>query len=360
MTETGEVPGVSNDTPKTFTVTVTDNGNGTISIDSEGTDGMLFTFTNTYSVKPTDPTDPTHPDASGEAAVTIRKELSGRAMNEGEFSFIMQDAGDTRIEAKNAADGSVTFTGIEFSAPGDYQYQIREVPGELGGVVYDSSVYYATAEVTDNGDGTLSAEWTVKDTDGNPIDSIVFQNEYSYQGTVGVTLAASKTLSGRTLKAGEFIFLLKDSNGNVVSKAVNSETGAIQFADLSFDTPGSYTYTISEEKGNAENVTYDSTVYTVTIHVADSGKGYLTASIDNGGKAIAFTNTYKEPERDTSGSGGSSSGSGGSSSPAPVQAVQSAQTGDSSPIALFVGIIAVSLLAIAAALVVYFRKSRQR
>src|SRR5699024_4071249 len=79
VTETGEVPGVSNDTPKTFTVTVTDNGNGTISIDSEGTDGMLFTFTNTYSVKPTDPTDPTHPDASGEAAVTIRKELSGRA-----------------------------------------------------------------------------------------------------------------------------------------------------------------------------------------------------------------------------------------------------------------------------------------
>ena len=359
VTETGEVPGVSNDTPKTFTVTVTDNGDGTISIDSEGTDGTLFTFTNTYSVKPTDPTDPTHPDASGEAAVTIRKELSGRAMNEGEFSFIMQDAGATRIEAKNAADGSVTFTGIEFSAPGDYQYQIREVPGELGGVVYDSSVYYATAEVTDNGDGTLSAEWTVKDTDGNPIDSIVFQNEYSYQGTVGVTLAASKTLSGRTLKAGEFIFLLKDSNGNVVSKAVNSETGAIQFADLSFDTPGSYTYTISEEKGNAENVTYDSTVYTVTIHVTDSGKGYLTASIDNGGKAIAFTNTYKEPEKDTS-DGGSSSGSGGSSSPAPVQAVQSAQTGDSSPIALFVGIIAVSLLAIAAALVVYFRKSRQR
>jgi pilin isopeptide linkage protein len=359
VTETGEVPGVSNDTPKTFTVTVTDNGNGTISIDSEGTDGTLFTFTNTYSVKPTDPTDPTHPDASGEAAVTIRKELSGRAMNEGEFSFIMQDAGDTRIEAKNAADGSVTFTGIEFSAPGDYRYQIREVPGELGGVVYDSSVYYATAEVTDNGDGTLSAKWTVKDTDGNPIDSIVFQNEYSYQGTVGVTLAASKSLSGRTLKAGEFIFLLKDSNGNVVSKAVNSETGAIQFADLNFDTPGSYTYTISEEKGNAENVTYDSTVYTVTIHVTDSGKGYLTASIDNGGKAIAFTNTYKEPERDTS-DGGSSSGSGGSSSPAPVQAVQSAQTGDSSPIALFVGIIAVSLLAIAAALAVYFRKSRQR
>ena len=110
-----------------------------------------------------------------------------------------------------------------------------------------------------------------------------------------------------------------------VSKAVNSETGAIQFADLNFDTPGSYTYTISEEKGNAENVTYDSTVYTVTIHVADSGKGYLTASIDNGGKAIAFTNTYKEPEKDTS-DGGSSSGSGGSSSPAPVQAVQSAQT----------------------------------
>ena len=228
----------------------------------------------------------------------------------------------------------------------------------IGNKLYFGEDESMVAEVIDNGDGTLSARWTVKDTDGNPVDSIVFRNEYSYHGTATVVLAANKTLNGRTLKAGEFIFLLKDSSGNVVSKAVNSDTGAIQFAELNFDKPGVYRYTISEEKGNAANVTYDSTIYSVTITVSDSGKGYLTAAIDNGGKAAAFTNVYKEPEKDTSGSGGSSSGSGGSSNPAPVQAVQSAQTGDSSPIAPLIVIIAVSVIIIAFVLVKYYGRRR--
>lgn len=356
ITESGSVEGVDNDPTavKSFTVTVYDNGDGTVEAVCSVASGPKFTFTNTYSV------DPEESTPTGEGGITLTKVLEGRELKEGEFTFQMKDVnGDVVSTGTNDANGNVELGSIEFTTPGTYSYTISEVNGGLGGVEYDTKVYYADAVVEDNQNGTLSVTWEVKDkTDGEALSEVTFTNTYKASATK-VTLAASKTLSGRTLKAGEFIFLLKDSNGNVVSKAVNSETGAIQFADLSFDTPGSYTYTISEEKGNAENVTYDSTVYTVTIHVADSGKGYLTASIDNGGKAIAFTNTYKEPEKDTS-DGGSSSGSGGSSSPAPVQAVQSAQTGDSSPIALFVGIIAVSLLAIAAALVVYFRKSRQR
>lgn len=356
ITESGSVEGVDNDPTavRSFTVTVYDNGDGTVEAVCSVASGPKFTFTNTYSV------DPEESTPTGEGGITLTKVLEGRELKEGEFTFQMKDVnGDVVSTGTNDANGNVELGSIEFTTPGTYSYTISEVNGGLGGVEYDTKVYYADAVVEDNQNGTLSVTWEVKDkTDGEALSEATFTNTYKASATK-VTLAASKTLSGRTLKAGEFIFLLKDSNGNVVSKAVNSETGAIQFADLSFDTPGSYTYTISEEKGNAENVTYDSTVYTVTIHVADSGKGYLTASIDNGGKAIAFTNTYKEPEKDTS-DGGSSSGSGGSSSPAPVQAVQSAQTGDSSPIALFVGIIAVSLLAIAAALAVYFRKSRQR
>ena len=158
-------------------------------------------------------------------------------------------------------------------------------------------MYKASAEVTDNGDGTLSVNWTVANTDGEAVDSIVFHNEYSYgdQGT-DVNIGAVKVLDGRELKNGEFTFLLTDSNGELVSKAVNNENGSVQFATLTFTEPGTYTYTVSEEKGDMENITYDDTVYTVTITVTDSLKGYLEAAVDFGGEVPVFTNRYTAPE----------------------------------------------------------------
>jgi pilin isopeptide linkage protein len=293
VTESGSVPGVTNDAEasRSFTVTVTDNGDGTLSAACSQTPGAQFTFTNTYTVTPLEPTSPT------DGAVTIHKELTGRDLNAEEFRFVMTDKdGQTVAESKNAGDGTVRFSGIAFDAPGTYSYQIKEIAGDLGGITYDGTIYMATAAVTDKGDGTLSVEWIVKDKEGQEISSIVFQNQYSYSGSTEVTLGASKVLCGRELKDGEFTFLLKDSNGSVVAKAVNDKTGAVTFENLSFSQPGSYEYKLSEEKGNAEYVTYDDTVYTVKITVTDSLKGYLEAEVDLGDKPLVFNNKYQKPE----------------------------------------------------------------
>ena len=370
VTETGSVAGVTNDAEasKTFDVTVTDNGDGTLSVTTSEVPGGLFKFTNTYSVTPTDPTDPTNPDDSGEAAVTITKKLTGRDMTEGEFSFVLKNAnGETVSEAKNAADGSVKFTGITFDTPGSYSYTISEVQGNAGGVTYDSTIYKATATVTDNSDGTLSAVWSVTDADGNAVDSIVFHNEYSYSGTTTVTLGATKALDGRVMEEGEFNFLLKDSDGETVAKAVNSKDGAVQFDELSFDKPGTYEYTISEEKGDDATITYDDTVYNVTVTVADSGEGYLTASVDFGGETPAFTNVYTAPEEPTEEPAKPADNSNKGETPKAdkIQKEEPAktttvQTGDSSPIMMTVIVMAAALVAIIAAIVVMFRRRNGR
>ena len=370
VTETGNVAGVTNDAEasKTFDVTVTDNGDGTLSVTTSEVPGGLFKFTNTYSVTPTDPTDPTNPDDSGEAAVTITKELAGRDMTEGEFSFVLKDAnGETVSETKNAADGSVKFTGITFDTPGSYSYTISEVQGNAGGVTYDSTIYKATATVTDNSDGTLYAVWSVTDADGNAVDSIVFHNEYSYSGTTTVTLGATKALDGRAMEEGEFNFLLKDSDGETVAKAANSKDGAVQFDELSFDKPGTYEYTISEEKGDDATITYDDTVYNVTVTVADSGEGYLTASVDFGGETPAFTNVYTAPEEPTEEPAKPADNSNKGETPKTdkIQKEEPAktttvQTGDSSPIMMTVIVMAAALVAIIAAIVVMFRRRNGR
>lgn len=347
ITESGSVTGVSNDeeTEKSFTVTVTDNGDGTLSAVCSETEGAQFVFTNTYSVTPTEPTSPT------DSAVTITKELAGRDMKEGEFEFVMLDGnGETAAEGSNAADGTVTLSGVQFDEPGIYNYQIKEKAGNLGGITYDPAIYTASATVKDNGDGTLSVEWTVKDADGNVAKDIVFHNEYSYSGTTSVTLSAAKALDGRELKAEEFTFLLKDSDGEVVASAKNDAAGAVQFKTLTFDTPGTYEYTISEEKGDAANVTYDDTVYNVTITVTDSGEGYLTAAVDYDGKILVFTNYYKEPVKtdDTADDGGNT--------PKEEKAVQ---TGDASAIIPAAVLMAAAALIIVTVLVMTYRRRRR-
>ena len=88
----------------------------------------------------------------------------------------------------------------------------------------------------------------------------------------------TKKLEGRPLKAGEFSFVLKDKDGNVIETVTNDADGKIKFSALTFKRgeEGVYTYTVEEVKGTEEGVTYDTMVATVTVTVAKDGK-VLTA-----------------------------------------------------------------------------------
>lgn len=351
VTESGAYAGITNDTgTKTVTVTVTDNGDGTISVAKTSDEGAVagdFTFTNTYGTDPvpSTPTDPTH------GGVSIKKSLTGRNLNEGEFTFMLRGASAPGVAdpkgivftASNAADGSVNFPEVTFTQPGEYLFVITEVNGGLGGVTYDDSVYNALATVTDNQDGTLSVAWTITDADGNEVEGITFENGYEIVNPGSIVFGASKKLDGRELADGEFTFELKDADGNVLQTATNAADGSVVFDDpVMYTEAGEYTYTVSEKLPEdddqsadgiqKDNVTYDETVYTATVTVTDNGDGSTSASVSygNDGKLPSFTNTYVKPAE-----------------PAPEEPTDAMpQTGDTSNVAVIgLGLAAIALVA---------------
>lgn len=303
VTESGSVPGVDNDAEasKTFKVTVTDNGDGSLSVVSNPAQGALFAFTNTYSVEPEE-SSPT-----GEGGIAITKNLTGRNLNEGEFTFELVDqSGATLATGKNDASGNVELSTVKFTKPGTFTYTIREAKGSLGGVDYDATEYKATAEVTDNGDGTLAVTWSFTTAAGEPASAIEFNNTYTATPT-SVLLGGTKVLDGRALAEGEFTFVLNDAGGNELQTVTNNAQGGFCFDQITYDAAGTYEYTISEVRGDAEGVTYDDATIAVKVVVTDNGKGALEVTeltYDGKTELPVFTNTYVkpvEPPKDDSG-----------------------------------------------------------
>ena len=106
----------------------------------------------------------------------------------------------------------------------------------------------------------------------------------------------TKKLEGRPLKDGEFSFVLKDKDGNVIETVTNDADGKIKFSALTFKRgeEGVYTYTVEEVKGTEEGVTYDTMVATVAVTVAKDGK-VLTA-VAGLPEDTEFNNTVTPPD----------------------------------------------------------------
>lgn len=353
VTESGNVPGVDNDTEtsKTFTVTVTDNGVGSLSVESNPAQGALFSFTNTYNV------DPVESSPTGEGGITITKNLDGRNLNDGEFAFELVDQNGTAVATgANDANGNVELETVKFTEPGTFTYTIREVNNNLGGVDYDTAQYKATATVTDKSDGTLKVEWSFADAQDSPIEGteITFNNTYKAEAT-SVSLGAGKLIKGRDLKAGEFSFLLTDADGKEIDTAKNEENGAVTFKTITFDKAGTYRYEIREvlpedddsktDGIQSSNVTYDENIYHVTVDVKDNTeKGCLEATVtykDSDGAPV-FVNTYTEPADDGDDVG-----------------IFGVKTGDPAETAILLTIMGVALAVIVAMSMILIRRRRR-
>ena len=185
----------------------------------------------------------------------------------------MKDAdGNVLTTGTNDADGNVVFGDLTFDQTGTYNYTISERNDSLGGITYDGTIYTVQIDVTDAG-GYLEA--AVQYFEGNTKTELPeFENEYTASPT-GVSLGASKILTGRDLKDGEFAFVLKDADGNTVDETVNDANGSVKFDEITYDQVGTYRYTVSEVKGDDTTITYDETVYDVTVEVTDNGIGAL-------------------------------------------------------------------------------------
>ena len=260
--------------PVGVTVTVTADAEGKLSaaVAYENDDK---TFENTYAAEKTP------------ALIEVTKVLTGRALKADEFEFVLKnDADGSEVQkVKNTADGKVAFAPIEYTAAGTYKYTIIETNAgqTIDGVTYDSLEVKVTVEVTDDGEGKLTANVTY------PADK-EFNNSYGASKTPA-PLAVKKTLTGRELKADEFEFTLTDQDGNVKETVKNDKDGNVKFSALSFDKAGTFTYKIAEKAGTATGITYDTKTITATVTVTDNGKGVLEATVSYDDEK-AFENTY--------------------------------------------------------------------
>lgn len=265
-----------------LTATVTDDGNGVLSIVWTGMDTAVFS--NTYTPTPTTFTP---------AAV---KTLSGRNMNAGEFTFEIQGLNcQYSAAATNGADGTVNFAPINYTQPGTYTYSITEQAAAAGGVTYDDARYSLEVTVVDN-NGQLVATGVYKAADGSEVADVSFANSYKPKEAV-FAIGGAKTLDGRALAADEFTFVMKDSAGTE-KYAYNAADGSFTFPQITYDIPGEYEYTVTEQKGNLADMTYDASVFTVKVTVTDNLAGNLEVSYkvykDNSEvSGISFVNYYR-------------------------------------------------------------------
>lgn len=151
----------------TYTVvtTVSDNGDGTLTATHklEGTTESAG-FTNKYHAMPT------------QVSIGAIKVLEGRELKKGEFSFKLVGE-DIESTVTNDADGKINFDKFEYDEPGTYVYTISEVKGDETGMTYDKSVFTATVNVVDDGEGNLKASVAYAKGDKS-VEGIVFNNTY--------------------------------------------------------------------------------------------------------------------------------------------------------------------------------------
>lgn len=266
------------------TVSATDDGSGQLTATANKTAADL-TFTNTYT-----PTATT-------ATITGTKALTGRDLAEGEFSFDLKDADGNVVQTvQNGADGTFGFAPLQLDKVGTYVYTVSERAGATAnGVTYDTTVFTATVTVTENAETHALETQVAYSKGGKAADAVAFSNSYAPAATE-VKLGASKVLSGKDLKEGQFSFQLKDADGKVLQTAKNAAGGTVGFEAISYDKPGTYTYSISEVDDGQKNVTYDAAEHRVTVMVTDDGAGHLVATVTyDGDVAPVFKNTYTPP-----------------------------------------------------------------
>ena len=151
----------------TYTVvtTVSDNGDGTLTATHklEGTTESAG-FTNKYHAMPT------------QVSIGAIKVLEGRELKKDEFSFKLVGE-DIESTVTNDADGKINFDKFEYDEPGTYVYTVSEVKGDEAGMTYDKSVFTATVNVVDDGEGNLKANVAFTKGDKS-VEGIVFNNTY--------------------------------------------------------------------------------------------------------------------------------------------------------------------------------------
>lgn len=301
------------DAKYTIETTITDKGDGTLKAEHVLKDATAAIFKNTYSVTPLD----------AELDFDLSKVISGREWTDGdEFSFTitapdgapLPDPATVTVSKHDAKDGiaAIKFGKIRYTATGTYKYEIRENAGSTVGMTYDAHVATAEVTVTENSDGSLTANVTKKE---NGRFTNTYRTELNYTAAGGLWL--SKYLDGRPMTEGQFTFtvtpaddasaralgLLPGANSFKSPAAAEATVGLIDILaghEVIFtqaDTGKTFTYTVAEKNDGQPGYTYDDAVRTVTIAIADDTAGTLTATTTvSGGPEGTHETVHKSGE----------------------------------------------------------------
>ena len=212
------------------------------------------------------------------ATIEFDKQLSGRDLVDGEFSFELYE-GSNKIQTVSNKNGKITFDAISYKEVGEHTYTVKEVKGDNSTIAYDSSTKQVTVKVTKDGD-KLKSE--VVYPDGN-----TFNNKFT-PNAANATIELDKALSGRDLVDGEFSFELYEGSNKL--QTTTNKNGKISFDSISYKEVGEHTYTVKEVKGNDSTITYDSSEKQVTVKVTKDGDNLKTEVVYPESKT--FNNTF--------------------------------------------------------------------
>ena len=270
----------------TIVTTITDNGDGTLSATHVLKDVKVAEFKNSYNVTPK--------SSSVTEQITADKVLDGRDLKAGEFHFELVEGNNVVATGTNNADGKIVMDPVTYTAAGEHTYILRETKAGTteNGITYSTAEYTIVTTVKDNNDGTLSVEHKLQN-----VDKATFENAYTVTPksfSVTDQITATKVLTGRDLKEGEFSFELVEGN-DVVATGKNDARGKIKMSPIEYAAAGKHTYTLREVPGDANNgITYDGRTYTIETTITDKGDGTLEVKHElKGADEAKFNNGYK-------------------------------------------------------------------
>ena len=258
------------------------NGNPTTGVDKE--------FNNTFTPNPV------------KVNLEFDKSLSNGTLNAGDFSFKLTGDGNVNETVTNKANGKINFSTLSFDKAGVYNYTVKEVAGTNSDVDYDAMTINVKVTVTkDVNTGLLSASTVMTSSGGEATDANdrVFNN--FVVPAIPIRVDFKKALVGRSLKANEFTFEMKDSAGTVVATGTNDANGVVTFNQLpkvkNAQVGQTIKYYVSEKvPSNKEfGVTYDSMVAEVSVTVSKNADHTLKATVTYPGGDTEFNNTVTPP-----------------------------------------------------------------
>ncbi len=290
-------------------VTVTDNFNGTLSATYkvDGSEQKAIEFANTYTPTPIN------------VPINAIKDMIGRGMIESDrFTFELYNAEydertntwskGTLEDSVNNIGGAVHFKPIKIEKAGVYRFMVSEKEDDAGGITYDTTTWRVAIVVTDDNNGTLTAQ-TYYANDNGRQNSIQFLNRYSVADDF-TEIEGKKLLENLELQAEQFEFTLYETDSTfAVRENTLKAASAKNAADGTFKLKLEYTkadvgkifyYVLQENNAGRKinGITHSSNMYQITVEVKDNFDGTMKISktVMLGGRAaekIEFKNIYE-------------------------------------------------------------------